>query len=114
MACRHMVETFGCPNRALEIDRKNNNGHYEPGNVWYRTRKENNQNKRNTRLAVFRQTEWPYQENTVRRKLSEGKKRTQILSEAKAAVRERRKNWRGIAVMLASMTSSTAAPETAL
>lgn len=35
--------------KGLEIDRIDNNGHYEPGNIRFVTRTENNQNKRNSK-----------------------------------------------------------------
>lgn len=37
-----------CPN-GLEVDRKNNDGHYEPGNCHWTTDKDNSRNKRNNR-----------------------------------------------------------------
>jgi hypothetical protein len=38
--------------RGLQIDRRNNNGHYEPGNCRFVTVTANNQNRRTTRLNV--------------------------------------------------------------
>jgi len=40
--------------RGVEIDRKDNDGHYEPGNLRLVTRKENITNRRNTKRVLFR------------------------------------------------------------
>lgn len=42
------------PSPLHSIDRKDNNGNYEPGNVWWATFTEQNRNNRNTRLITFR------------------------------------------------------------
>ena len=48
-ASLYMVETFGIPDRILEIDRINNDGNYAPGNLRWATRSEQNANKRTSK-----------------------------------------------------------------
>lgn len=88
-----------------ELDRIDNSRGYEPGNLRWASRAEQVANRRNTRLDEYRSEDWPYAENTVRRLLGEGLTRSEILERAEQAVFDRRKNWRGIAARLASMTS---------
>ncbi|MGN0955495.1 hypothetical protein, partial [Megasphaera sp.] len=57
-----------------------------------------------TVLTEFHQEYWPYAKKTVLNKLSAGETREQIIQDAQKAVREKRKNWRGIQRRLASMT----------
>lgn len=75
------------PDRRIEIDRRNNNGHYEPGNLRFASRAENSNNRENTfrvRIAgkllplrrafyVFRDLhpEVRYADHTLRRLLRE-------------------------------------------
>jgi peptidoglycan/xylan/chitin deacetylase (PgdA/CDA1 family) len=69
----------------LEIDRIQNDGHYEPGNLRYATRRENNLNRSNTKLDpawVFNPTDWPYGEKHVRKLLYAGFDREAILAHA--------------------------------
>ena len=103
-ACRWVLENLGAPKQGMELDRIDNNGDYAPGNLRYVTRKENTANRQCTSLNVFAQEYWPYAEHTVRRKLLEGKTRSEIIAEAKKAVTEKRKAWRRIAERLESMT----------
>lgn len=91
-----------------ELDRADNNGHYEPGNLKWSTRRQQAANRRNSKRAadfVWVPEEWPYAWFTVRRKIAEGKTREQIIADARLAVVEKRKGWRSIAAKLASMTS---------
>lgn len=89
----------------LTLDRINNNGHYEKGNLRYVTQKVQTQNMRTSVLKCdFNPLEWPYSLNVVRRKIAAGLTRAQIFEDAWTAVTEKRKNWRGILAKLESMT----------
>ena len=91
-------------NREMEIDRIDNNKGYAPGNIRLVTHRENCANRRITVLASWNPDEWPYARSVVVRKLRQGKTRDAVLSDAKKAVLEKRKNWKAIARKLASMT----------
>lgn len=100
LACALWVkETLGLQ-RGLELDRIDNDGHYEPGNLRYATRQ---QQARNTRCAIVssENLDWartlsPYHFTTTERKLRTGMTPEEIVSEAQDAVVCKRKNWRGI------------------
>ena len=66
---------------------------------------ENQRNKEVTILPEYVPAEWPYARTVVTRMLSAGMTREEIIETALRAVAEKRKNWRGIAERLASMTS---------
>lgn len=106
----YLISTYGLPDRAMEIDRIDNNGSYAPGNLRFVTHKENCANRRITTLTEFDQKYWPYAENTVRRKLGQGKTRDEIIAEAELAVKEKRKNWPIIKERLESMTYEMPGP----
>lgn len=100
-----ILENLGpCP-EGHELDRVDNNRGYAPGNLRWATPAQNMANRRCTRLEEYRPEEWPYEENTVRRKLSEGFSREEIFQQAESAVTQRRKGWRRIQQRLTSMTS---------
>ena len=100
----YLQKMYGTLDRKMELDRINTNGHYEPGNVRFTTRSENQSNKRTTVLSEFRQEYWPYCYTTTIRKLSQGLSREEIIKDAETAVFERRKNWRIILARLEFMT----------
>lgn len=104
-ACEWVVRNLSQElDRSLELDRIDNNGHYEPGNLRFVTREQNVANRRCTVLVNWNPTEWPYSQTVVTRKLSAGMSREEIIEDAHEAVRRKRKNWRGIAERLACMT----------
>lgn len=97
--------------KGVEIDRVNNDGHYEPGNLRLATRTENTRNRRNTTTVMWRGERMPaiefvspYAYTPTCRYAKQGMTGEQIIEQAKEAVRTKRKNWRGIAARLASMT----------
>lgn len=100
----YLIQNYGAPDRTLEIDRIDTEGHYEPGNLRFVTREENRANQRRTVLSRFDQDYWPYARSVVTRKLSNGMTREEIIEDARKAVKERRKNWWTIQKRLASMT----------
>jgi hypothetical protein len=70
------MENLGL-HRNQELDRIDNNGNYEPGNIRYLPRKVNTNNRNNSTLLRFHnfRTNYPevrYADNTLRNLLSEG------------------------------------------
>lgn len=100
----YLIEAFGLPDRAMEIDRIDDNGDYAPGNIRFVTHTKNNQNKRTTVLTEFDQRYWPFSYTATIRKLSSGMTREEIIQDAEDAVMEHRKCWRLIFARLAFMT----------
>ena len=73
--------------RGVEIDRANNDGHYEPGNLRLATRTEQNRNKRNTPMILWRGQQVsihefpsPYSKNWTYQLLRKGLTGEQILA----------------------------------
>ena len=98
------MENFQDLSHPLEIDRIDNNKDYEPGNVRLVPRTINQNNKRTTVLTHWDQKYWPYARSVVIKKLSGGLNREGIITEAKKAVQEKKKNWRLIEERLEFMT----------
>ena len=96
----YLIRTYGLPEKAMEIDRTDNNGDYAPGNLRFVTRSENASNQRRTVLSRFEQKYWPCCQNVVVRKLSAGMTRDEIIQDAENAVMEKRKCWRLISARL--------------
>lgn len=88
--------------RDLEIDRKNNEKHYAPGNLKWSTREQNTRNTRRTVMAERPVWRSPYSWPTTYRMLRAGLTKQDIFNAARLAVVEKRKNWRNIAERLAS------------
>ena len=101
-----ILENFPHIDRALELDRIDNDGPYAPGNIRLVPRKVNQGNRRITRIPEWCPEDWPYAYTVVSRYTREGKSREDILELARLAVAEKRKNWRQIARWLESTTSS--------
>ena len=103
--------------KGVEIDRIDNNGHYEPGNLHLATRTGNNRNRRvsttiqwqgkSIPLAEFPS---PYAYAMTYRYATQGMAGEQIINRAWQSVAEKRKGWRQIQARLMSMTSSTPGP----
>ena len=90
--------------RGMELDRKDNNGDYAPGNLRYATHRNQQYNKRTSKLTLagfdWSERQSPLSFNTTRRMLVTGVTKEQIVERAKLAVVEKRKNWRGIQARL--------------
>lgn len=102
----------------VDIDRSNNDGHYEPGNLRLATRAENLRNRRKSVVSAT-DAAWaasracPYSTLTGLRYLRMGLTRQEIIDRARKAVAEKRKSWALIEVRLRYMTSSTPDLDTA-
>ena len=105
-----------CPNvqREYELDRIDNDGNYEPGNLRFVPRPINQSNRKLTIIPNFDQAEWPYARSVVTRMLANGMTREEIISSAQSAVAQRRKNWRLIEARLEFMTYEMQDPNTVL
>ena len=102
-AAMYIFENFSPLDRTLTIDRIDSNGDYAPGNIRMVPLTENQANRRSTLLSEFDQKYWPYSSGVVRKMLSQGLTREEIISRARLAVKNRYKNWRGIEERLRSM-----------
>lgn len=90
--------------REYELDRIDNDRHYERGNLRFISKKENLGNRQRTVLSQWDPDYWPYARTVVTRMLSSGMTREEIIKAAELAVYEKRKGWRTIRDKLKSMT----------
>ena len=103
---RWVMDNLGVE-RWMSLDRIDNDGHYEPGNLRWATMGQQLRNRQNTVIPegwVFRQSEWPYTHLTVKTYLRRGWTRDAILQQARQTVAEKGAHWRRIEERLASMT----------
>ena len=89
----------------MEIDRRDNNGHYERGNIRWATGRQNRPQHETVQVPCVEPKRVALREEPVWRRLAAGMTREQIIADAWKAVAEKRKNWRGIRDKLLSMTS---------
>lgn len=97
--------------RDKELDRTDNNGHYEPGNLRYATPTENRRNQRRSKLLIS-DMEWsmfhsPYSHFTTNKMLRSGFSKEAVIGMAYKAVLDRRKGWKRIQSNLASLGYTT-------
>lgn len=93
--------------KAKELDRIDNNGHYEAGNLRYATKSQNLRNQARSRMtetdAVWAQKSSPFSSFTTEKYLRLGYPKEAIIGIAFKAVLDKRKNWRGIKARLESL-----------
>ena len=104
-----MIDNCGLPaqSRYILLDRKNNDGNYEPGNLRWTNARASVRNRRCSKLPEaweFVETEWPYPRGTVVRYLTANMTRGEILERARETVRRKRRGWRLVAERFARMT----------
>lgn len=69
-----VMQNLGIPeNKKLELDRVDNNGNYEPGNLRWVTRSQNCLNQRKTVLTEFQQEYWPYAKKDSTKQIVSGR-----------------------------------------
>lgn len=107
-AAQWMITNCGLPDRSMELDRINNDGHYEPGNLRWATRHQNVHNRRCSVIPedwVYDDRDWPFCEKTVRMLLTRGMTRDQIIERARDVVKRRKGRWSDAARWFAYTTS---------
>lgn len=98
--------------KGVEIDRRDNNGHYEPGNLRLVTRAQNCRNREVSTVISWQgqmiplaEFPSPYAYTPAHRYAKQGLTGEQIMERAWQSVREKRKGWRQLQAKLTSMTS---------
>lgn len=98
--------------QGVEIDRKDNNGNYEPGNLRLVTRTENCRNREVStqiswqgRMVPLAEFPSPYAYTPTHRYAKQGLTGEQIIERAWQSVHEKRKGWKQLQTRLTSMTS---------
>lgn len=109
-ACAWVAGNIGM-HWALSLDRADNERGYEPGNLKWSSRREQNTNRRGSVTSAadldWADTGAPYAPITAKRMLRAGATRQAIVATAQQAVLHRRKAWRTIAARLAEFGCTT-------
>lgn len=58
----YVLKNLGVPLKGQELDRKNNDGNYEPGNIEWKTRKQNLNNMRKTTYVFYKKVKYAVSE----------------------------------------------------
>lgn len=106
-AARWVVQTFSPLDRKLEIDRIDNDGHYEPSNLRLVPRLTNQRNRGQCRVPfdfIFVPGDWPYAKRTTMTLIYRGMTRQQILARARATILTKGRHYRKFAAWFASTT----------
>jgi hypothetical protein len=115
-AAQQILDALGPPPEGMELDRRDNHGHYAIGNLRWATRLEQVQNRRNTQWVTYQgqrvllqDFNSPYSAVTAARYARQGMTGEQIMDQAKLAIQQKRKGWQRMQDWFASMTSPTPA-----
>jgi hypothetical protein len=95
----------------LELDRIDNNGHYEPGNLRFLNQSFQNRNSRRGKIKEPPPWPSPYSWFTTNRMLRRGLTREQVMESARLAVVTKTKCWRKIKSKLELIESTTSSTQ---